>query len=121
MSRTPDEVIKSLNKAYSALYLATEQMIDLAIKEAETEREYKVAFAKEILQLKSENQSITLIPKLAEGNKFVADFKFQYNVASEIYRIHRAKIDSYKTAVNRFQSELGIVKTEYQYAKLQKG
>ena len=121
MSRTPDQVISSLNKSYSALYRATEEMNELATNEAEAERAYKVALAQRMLELKADGQSITLIPKLAEGDKLVADLKFKYNVASEVYRIHRAKINSYKTAVNKNQSELGIVKAEYQYATAQEG
>ena len=121
MSRTPDAIITDLNKAYSALYRAIEGLEALAIRQAETERDYEVAFAQAVLKLKSEGQPITIIPKLAAGNKAIAELKFDYNVATEMYKIQKAKISSYETAVNKIQSELGFVKVEYQKASLQEG
>ena len=121
MSRTPDEIISSLNKAYSALYRSIEELPTLANSEAEAERNYEVAMRQEILKLKSEGQSITLILKLASGAKHVADLKFQHHLATELYKIQKIKIKTYETGVNKIQSELGFVKVEYQKASLQEG
>ena len=121
MSRTPDEIISSLNKAYAELYHGIKALEGLAIRQAETERDYEVGFAQEVLKLKSNGQPTTLIPKLAAGNKAIAELKFDYNVATEMYKIQKAKISSCETAVNKIQSELGFVKVEYQKASLQEG
>ncbi len=121
MSRAPDEIISSLNKAYSSLYRAIEKLEALAIRYAETERDYEVSFAQEVLRLKLDGQPITILLKLAAGNKAIAELKFDFNVATEMYKIQKAKISSYETAVNKIQSELGFVKVEYQKSTLQEG
>ena len=121
MSRTPDEIITSLNKSYSALYRGIEELAGYADQYAEAERDFDVALRQEILKLKSDGYPITIIPKIAVGDKAVADLKFKYNVATEMYKIQKMKIESYQTAVNKFQSELGFVKVEYQKANCQEG
>ena len=118
MENTPEELIRNLNKAYSMLYHTIEELPELADKKCNAEHDYNIAVAKETLKQKTDGIPITLIPKLVAGNKVVAEYKLKYDLATEMYKIHYAKVKSYETAINKIQSILAMRRIEYQKASI---
>jgi hypothetical protein len=72
------EVSERIEKSGKELY-------QLANKKAETEQEYRLALAQEIIKLKHDGMQATLIPDVARGN--VSNLKFQRDVAAERLKV----------------------------------
>lgn len=86
-----------LSKGADALFL-------LAKEQAETEKKYRDALAKEIVKLKLEGMSVTLIPDIARGN--TAELKFNRDLAEAKYTSGRDSLKAIQTQVTALQSIL---------------
>jgi hypothetical protein len=88
---------KRLSKGADALFL-------LAKANAEAEQQYRSALAKEIVKLKLEGMSVTLIPDIARGN--TADLKFKRDIAEFKYTSGRDSLKAIAVQVTALQSIL---------------
>lgn len=86
-----------LSKGSDALFL-------LAKANAEAEREYRAALAKEIMRLKSEGLQTTLIPDVARGN--TSELKFTRDLADAKYTSGRDSLKAISVQVTALQSIL---------------
>ena len=73
---------------------------------AECERDYKIELTKQVLKLRNEGQSVTLIPLVAYGIKEVADLRFKRDVAEAMYK-------SAQEFINNTKLELRIMQDQY--------
>jgi hypothetical protein len=69
---------------------------------AEAERDYRAALAKEILKLKTEGMSVTLISDIARGN--TSDLKFKRDLAEAQYTSGRDSLKAIMAQVNALQT-----------------
>jgi hypothetical protein len=73
---------------------------------ATAEKEYRIALSKEIMRLKTQSMSVTLIPDLARGN--TAELKFKRDLAAETYKSSKIMLDALSNELSAMQSILKI-------------
>ena len=89
------------------------EMLEVALKEsgkrgkaaAEAEREYRIALASKILELRDKGFPATLIPDVARGDKTVAGLKFDRDVSQVVY-------DNAKEAINAYKKQIDILREQ---------
>jgi len=97
-------IASEIHTASQRLAKGVDALFILAKASAETEREYRNALAIEIVLLKSQGMSVTLIPDIARGNqanlKFLRDVaEFKYNSGKESLRAIQAQISALQTVI----------------------
>jgi hypothetical protein len=97
------ETSERLDKASRSLY-------KMAKKKAESEKLYRIALMREIMQLKEERMPATLISDVARGK--VADLKYQRDLDTETYKASLAALEALRSesstlkAILEYQSEV---------------
>jgi len=77
-------------------------LFTLAKGNAEAEKNYRSALAKEIVKLKQEGQSVTLISDIARGNQ--ADLKYLRDVAEFKYQSGREMLKAIQIQISALQT-----------------
>lgn len=80
------------------------EIFNLAKELAEKERDYRRALAAEIMRLKDERMSVTLIPDIARGN--LSEEKFYRDLAEEKLKAAKASLEAIQVRINGLQSIL---------------
>lgn len=75
---------------------------------AQSEKDYRIALAKEITKLKISGMPVTLINDLARGNEEVASLKFNRDLAQEVLKASHAMMKSLQVEVSALQSILKV-------------
>lgn len=99
-------ITKELYQGSKRLEEGSKDIFLLAKAMAETERDYRVALAKEKLKLRDEGMAIGLIEDVARGN--LADLRFERDLAREKYIAGRDSMKAIAVQVNALQSILRI-------------
>ena len=121
MKNTPLEIERGMIGKNIELQKAIEEVPKISNEKAQAERDYEIALSGKILELKQQGNPITIIPKMAQGDAFVSELKFNASVKAELLKIQYAKIDAIKTAIGSYQSMHALRRIEYQKANLQEG
>jgi hypothetical protein len=110
----PAEIIESLEKAIRILQEETENLKRLGEEKSVREAEYRKALAKEILILRDEKMSVTLIGDISRGN--VADLKMRRDVADSLYDACKENIKTIRVEIETLRSLLAWQKEELKNA-----
>lgn len=71
------------------------------------EKEYRIAKAKKILELRNEGVAVTIIPDLAKGDEEIAALDFKRNIAKTLF-------ESNKEALGVKKMEFSMYRTYYE-------
>ena len=99
-------VTQELYESSKRLEKGSQEIFILAKEMAETERDYRKALTHEIMKLKNEGMSISLINELARGN--TSDLKFNRDLAEAKYTAARDSLKAIAVQINALQSILRI-------------
>lgn len=99
-------VARELYESSKRLEKGSTELFNLAKNMAASEREYRIALAHEIMELKDKGMSISLINEIARGN--AADEKYKRDLAEAKYTAGRDSLKAISTQVNALQSILRI-------------
>lgn len=99
-------ITNEIHESGQRLEKGSKELFNLAKRKAETEKEYRIALAKEILRLKDEGKPATLIPDLARGN--TAELKYERDLAETLWTSARDSLDAIKAQQMGLQSILRI-------------
>jgi len=94
------EASKRLSKGSDALFI-------LAKSSAETEQAYRSALGREIVKLKLEGMSVTLIADIARGN--TSELKFNRDLAEARYVSGRDSLKAISAQINALQTVVKYV------------
>ena len=97
-------VTEQIRQAAYSLQEATAQIQQAARRKAETERDYRVSMAAEIMQLKEAGVQMSIISDIAKGN--CADALFARDLADVEYRATLEAIESQRAQLSALQSAL---------------
>ncbi|OPL09580.1 MAG: hypothetical protein AVO34_13390 [Firmicutes bacterium ML8_F2] len=97
-------VTEEIRKAASDLRKAIDDITESAKKKAETERDYRVRLAREIMTLRDKGLQVSVINDVARGN--CADEKYQRDLADVMYRATLEAIESQRAQLSALQSAL---------------
>lgn len=98
------DITKEMYEISKRLDKASRVLTKMAVERAETERIYRMKLAQEMLKLKDEGVSVTLIPDMARGN--VSDLKFQRDLAEGKYKAAIESLEALKSQLSALQSIL---------------
>ena len=114
--KNPQQIMNGMIEKNRQLSMKVDELSELAENMALAERDYNMAYAKKLLELKAAGNAITTAKDLAKGDKFVADYLFDYRVAEAIHEACKKKIYSLNTAIETYRSLLSWEKTELRQA-----
>ncbi len=117
MNITPQNILNLLQEKNRQLTMKNEEYEKLSEKLAEAKRNYKIARTQKITELKIKGESVTLIPKLVEGDKIVADLEYKMNVAEGVYKACSESIKDIRNAIETGRSILSWLKVELHESK----
>jgi len=108
----PAQVQKILQRKNQQLTEKNDEYLQLAEKRAEAERQYKVAYATQMLRLKQDGTAITILKDLVSGSKVVSDLKFQYDIAAAVEKACLESMKDIREAIGTARSLLTWFRTE---------
>jgi len=108
----PGEIMKILQSKNRQLSDKNDEYLVLSQKRSEAERVYKVAYAQEMLRLKTDGTPVTIIRDVVSGNKAVADLKFGYEVAVAIEKACLESMKDLREAIGSARSILTWLREE---------
>ena len=90
------------------------KLLDAAVKQlgtrgrsfAEAERDYKIALAKKILEMRDKGTPVTIISDLCRGEKEIARLRFERDCAEVVYKSALEAINSYKLQLRLLDAQL---------------
>ena len=112
MNITPAEIMQGLEFNNRLLTQKNEEYATLAERKAQAEKDYKIMVREQILRHKSDGHPATLIPKLVDGHKMVAELKFKYDIATEIHKACIESIKDVRSRIDTYRSLLSWLKAE---------
>jgi hypothetical protein len=101
----PAALLRGIQKKNLMLTQKNDEYLSLMEKRAHAERDYKIAFAKTLLEFKPDHPATILI-KVVDGDSTVADLKFKLDVADAVVRACRESMDDIRTAIDSYRSAL---------------
>lgn len=104
--KNPAQYIQIIETLCRTLTAKNEEYPSLADARAEAEQDYKIEVRKQVLAHKSDGHPATLIPKLVDGKKSVAELKFKMDVAEALVK---ANVESCRSTVNQIDAARSIL------------
>ena len=104
--KTPAEYIQIVERLCRTLTQKNDEYPGLADARAEAELNYKIIVREQILRHKADGHPATLILKLVDGVKLVAELKFKMDVADALVR---SNIESCRSTVNQIDAARSIL------------
>ena len=101
-----NSITKELYQGSKRLEEGSKEIFILAEKMAITEKEYRIALAKEKIKLRDEGMAIGLIEDVARGN--LADLRYERDIAKETYIAARDSMRAIQVQINALQSILKL-------------
>jgi len=96
------EIQKEIYQSSLILKQGSSILFDYARSYAQAQRDYKIALAKAILDLKDEKMNITLIPDLAKGR--VSEELYMRDLAELTYKSAKDRMDAIQAQMNGLQT-----------------
>ena len=109
---SPQSIMDGMAAKNRMLTQKNDEYGELVRKEADAERLYNLAFARVVLEMKADGQSVTLIKDLVKGDKVVADAKFFWAVATGILKANTASCKTLSGQIDTYRSLLAWQKAE---------
>lgn len=100
------DVTQAIWNTAKKLENGVQDITDKAKLYAEAEKNYRVALARQIIELKTQKYPATLIGDIARGN--VADLKFKRDVAEQIFKSARDGLQARSNELSAMQSILKV-------------
>lgn len=111
---TPQQIMNGMHEKNRQLSMKNDELLVLSEKMAAGERDYKIAYAKKALELRSDGFPATLINQLCLGDKTVAGLRYERDVAEGVYNACRESIRALHRAIDTYRSLLAWQKAEFQ-------
>jgi len=114
---TPQDIMAGMRKKNQELSHMNEKVSELAESHAQTERDYSIALAGKIIDLRSHGEPATLASTLAKGDKVVADLRMKMMIAEGVMNANREAIKNHRGALETYRSLLSWLKAEMEISK----
>ena len=104
MSKDIVTVTQEIRQAAADLRKAVDDIHTAAKRKAETERDYRIELAREIMTLRDQGLQVSVINDVSRGN--CADSKYNRDLADVMYRSTLEAIESQRAQLSALQSAL---------------
>lgn len=109
---TPSEIMSGLAAKNRELTMKNDELLRLTADSAEKKRDFLVANASRITELKIGGSSVTLIRDLVKGDKVVAELQFKYDIAEGVLLACRERIKDLREQIGTYRSILTWLREE---------
>ena len=100
------DLVNAIGEKTTLLDSAIRQLGKRGEAYAEAEREYRVAYAKRILEERDKGTPVTIISDLCKGDYEIATLRFKRDCAEVVYKSAAEAINSYKLQIRIMDSQL---------------
>ena len=100
------DLVQQMNKLMALLNKALEELSRRGKIYADDYKNYRVAVAKKLLQLKAEGMPVTIAYDIARGDEEVAELKRQEIISESLYKSCQEAINSYKLQIKILQEQI---------------
>ena len=100
------DLINELNLHRGNLNLAIKELKTRGQAKAKAERDYRVALAKKMLELRAEGTPVTIISDLCRGDEEIARLKMERDIAESLYESNMQFIYSTKLNIDIIQNQI---------------
>lgn len=104
--------INGIERKNRELSMKNDELLVLAEKMANAEKEYSIMYRKKVLECKSNGDPVTLIKDIVRGDPSVAELKFNMDVAEAIYKACKSAANVLVTAIDSYRSLLSWAREE---------
>ncbi len=101
------DLMRELHEKISLLDLAVSSLKERGRVRAETERAYRMALSKRLLQLRTEKQPVTHLADIVRGEEEVSRLRFERDIAESLYDSAKQAIYSYKLQIQLLNTQIG--------------
>lgn len=108
----PQLILNKLDECVRALTLANTNLKTLGLNKAQTEMNYRIKKAQEILNLKADKYPVTLIMEIVKGNEEVANLRLERDIAQSSYFVALDAINNTRAEIEILRSKLAWERTE---------
>ena len=109
---TPAECIKGMQHKNRMLTAKNQEYAELHEKYCAAKRDYQVALAQKITMLKLDGIPVSIINKLAEGDRAVAELGYKMNVADGVVKACRESMGTLSSQIDTYRSVLTWLREE---------
>ena len=111
MAIKPIETIEVTNAIWTTakrLNSGVDIIVQKAKEYAQAERDYRTALSIEIVKLKTQGMPVSIINDVARGSENVVNLKFKRDLAQEVYKASRDKLNALSNELSAMQSILRV-------------
>lgn len=108
----PEEIFRQLNSCILALGKGNIEQKRLGLEKAKTERDYRVAYNKKMLELKLDKCQATLIVTIAKTDPVVADLAMKKDIAESAYYTCISAIENLREEISILRTKISWLKEE---------
>lgn len=121
MKNSPEEIEKGLIHTNIKLQSEIDKFPKFINDKAETNRVYRIAIAKKLMQLRSEGIPVTVAKDIARGDKIVAEMKFNSSKAEDFFEMQKFVVRALLASINSYQTMSAMRRVEYEKANIAEG
>lgn len=100
------DLYEQLKKLTELLNSALREYSKRGKEYAEAYRDYRVAVAKQLLELRDAGMPVTIAYDIARGNEYVADLKMKEIISESLYKSCQEAINTYKLQIKILQEQI---------------
>ena len=112
MNHDPNKIMNGMQEKNRLLTAKNDEYIKLSEKFASAKRDYNVAYASKVTELKIAGTPITIIKDLVKGDKTVAEMGYEMDIADGVLKACRESMADIRVAIDAYRSLLSWLKTE---------
>ena len=100
------DLINELNYHRQSLNYAIKELKERGNNKAKAERDYRVALAKKMLELRDKGTPVTIISDLCRGDEDIARLKMERDIAESLYESNMQFIYATKLNIDIIQNQI---------------
>ena len=112
MKISPQEIMDGLAEKNPLLSAKNDEYATLVEERSANEREFNIATARKVMELRSRGEPIGLVDKLCRGDKLCAQLKYEYEVSVGVEKACLQSIKNLRSAIDTYRSLLSWLKSE---------
>ena len=114
MNHDPNKIMNGMQEKNRLLTAKNDEYVNLSESFAGYKKDYHIAYAKKVLELKEAGTPITIIKDLVKGDKHVAEMCYTMDVAEGVLKACKESMADIRAALDSYRSILTWLRAEIQ-------
>ncbi len=112
MNHDPNAIMNGMAEKNRLLSAKNDEYTTLSEKFAAAKRDYHIAAADKVIELKKESHPVTIINDLVKGDKQVAELRYKKDVAEGVMKACKESMADIRAALDSYRSILTWLRSE---------